>query len=66
MFPFLKGTFAGAILAFVVSEIVGRLGNTGGVFHVLHFEVDGARLYWSWALFAVCAGLGWVMFALLE
>jgi hypothetical protein len=66
MYPFLKGTFAGAILGFVVSEIIGRLGSTGGILHVLHFEVDGARLYWSWALFVAASGLGWAMFAMLE
>lgn len=66
MFSFLKGVFAGAVLAFVVAEIIGHAGGTGGILYVLHFEVNGVRLYWSWPVFVAGTGLGWVIFALLE
>jgi hypothetical protein len=66
MVTFLKGTLAGALLAFIVAGIIGRLGSTGGLLYVRHFEIDGVRFFWSWALFVIGAGLGWVIFALLE
>ena len=66
MFAFLKGVFAGAVLAFAGAEIAGRLGSTAGLLHVFRFEVHETSLYWSWPLFVVATGLGWAIFAMLE
>jgi len=66
MFTFLKGLFAGAVMAFAGAAVAGRLSDSGGILHVFHFEFEGMRLYWSWALFVLGTALGWLMFTLVE
>jgi hypothetical protein len=62
----LKGSLAGIILAFVLAEIVGRLGSTGGMLRVFEFHLHGIALYWSWPMFVAATGLSTAIFAMLE
>ena len=66
MFSFFKGAAVGAILTFVIAELIGHAGGTGGMLHVKHMEVQGFMLYWSWGLFVGTTLLGWGIFTLLE
>ena len=66
MIALLKGSLAGIILAFVLAEIVGRLGSTGGMLRVFEFHLHGIALYWSWPIFVAATGLSTAIFAMLE
>ncbi len=66
MFSFLKGMLSGAILAFVLAELIGHAGGTGGMLNVFHLQVEGYRLYWSWGAFVAGTLLGWGIFTLME
>jgi hypothetical protein len=66
MFAFLKGAVLGAILAGIISAVIGHMGSTGGVLHVRHFVIEGFGFYWSWLLFVAATFLAFAMLLMME
>ena len=56
---FIKGLGVGLILTLVVTGTIGSTGSSGGFLEIMHFDVEGHRLYWSWPMFIAGTGLGW-------
>jgi hypothetical protein len=66
MFAFLKAAVLGAILAGVVSLVIGHAGGTGGILNVRHFVIEGFGFYWSWMLFVGGTLLAFAIFLMME
>jgi hypothetical protein len=66
MFAFLKGAVFGAILAGIVSAVIGHMASTGGVLHVRHFVIEGFGFYWSWLLFVAATFLSFAILLMME
>jgi hypothetical protein len=66
MIAFLKAAVLGAILAGVVSLVIGHAGGTGGILNVRHFVIEGFGFYWSWLLFVAATFLAFAILLLME
>jgi hypothetical protein len=66
MIAFLKAMVLGAILAAVVSAVIGHSGGTGGVLHVRHFVIEGFGFYWSWMMFVAATVLSFAILLMLD
>lgn len=66
MFAFLKAVVLGAILSFVVSEVIGHAGSTGGMANIHHYTVQTFHFYWSWVLFIAGTALAFVILIMME
>ena len=66
MFAFLKAAVLGAILAGVVSLVIGHTGGTGGVPNVRHFVIQDFGFYWSWLLFVPATFLAFAILLLMD
>ena len=66
MIAFLKAMVLGAILAAVVSAVIGHAGGTGGVINVRHFVIEGFGFYWSWMLFVAATVLSFAILLMMD
>ncbi len=64
MIALCKAVPLGIFLTLLVALFVGSAGSSGGALEVFSFQVEGTRLYWSWALFCLGTALAWSLLLL--
>lgn len=61
---FFKAVPLGALLAFVVSLVIGSQGARGGQLAIFRAEIYQYDLWWSWPLFFAGTALAWGIMSL--